>query len=65
MDMRVKIDYTNWQGERRIREIQPVEIKFEATKWHPEPQWILHAIDIDDPQYQEKGFAMKDIHSWK
>jgi hypothetical protein len=24
----VEIDYTNWRGERAIRKVQPIEIKF-------------------------------------
>lgn len=64
--MIVEIDYTNWRGERRKRHIRPIEIKFEATKWHPQPQWILYAIDVNDTLSDNvKGFALKDVHSWK
>lgn len=62
----VEIDYTNWRGERRKRIVRPIEIKFQSTQWHPESQWILRAIDINDTLGDSvKGFAMKDIHSWE
>jgi hypothetical protein len=63
--MRVKIDYTNWRGVRSTRLIQPIEIRFEENEWHKPAQWLLIAIDHSDRNYQEKGFAMKNIHSWE
>lgn len=58
----VVIDYTNWRGERRMRHIWPRSINFRSTEWHPEPQWLITAIDMDDQQ--EKAFPLKDIHDW-
>lgn len=64
MDKRsVRIDYTNYRGERRERIIAPLELRFEPTERHPEPQWILYAIDREAGAW--RGFAMKDVHSWK
>lgn len=60
----VEIDYTNWRSERRIRRIQPIGISFESTEWHPHPQWLLHAFDIEDDRAL-KMFSMATIHSWK
>lgn len=59
----VVIDYTNHRGERAERRIRPLEVKFKTTEWHPEPQWLLRAFDIDKQELRE--FAMKDIHSWR
>lgn len=59
----VRIDYTNYRGERRERIIAPLELRFEPTEWHPEAQWILYAIDRDAGAL--RGFAMKDVHSWE
>ncbi len=61
----VTIDYTNWRGERSLRRVQPISIDFSSNKWHPIAQWLMVAIDLDDNNYPEKAFAMKDIHSWK
>lgn len=59
----VRIDYTNWKGERAVRVIRPRYVKFEANEWHKEEQWILFAEDVGTGRF--KGFAMKDIHSWE
>jgi hypothetical protein len=61
----VKIDYTNWRGERRVRRVQPDRIVFESSEWHPEPQWVLRAIDLEDEDHAEKAFAMSGVHSWE
>ncbi|UYO50316.1 WYL domain-containing protein [Rhodopseudomonas palustris] len=57
------IDYTNWRGERRWRRIVPLRIVFQNSEWHPAPQWIMHAVDVETGAIRE--FAMKDIHEWK
>lgn len=71
----VVIDYTNWKGNRRERPIRPVKILFGINdKYHPERQWLLEAVDLDDNHLvvtetvaspSTKFFAMKHIHSWK
>jgi len=60
----VLIDYTNWRFERRKRCIYPLSIRFGTSKWHPQPQWLLTATDMDDGGKQ-KEFAMSGIHSWE
>ena len=59
----VTIDYTNWRGARRLYRILPFDIRFGSSEWHPEPQWLLSAIDEDD-NAKMKEFALKDIHAW-
>lgn len=64
----VRIDYTNYRGERRERRIVPIAIRFTANEWHPEPQWLMHAIDIEKAAAGEpagRDFAMKGIHRWE
>lgn len=58
---RVKIDYTNWRGERSKRTIQPFSIRFGVSEWHRIPQWLLTAWT----DAGRREFAMKDIHSWE
>lgn len=58
----VMIDYTNWRGVRSHRRIRPIRIAYENSEWHPETQWILHAVDIEKNLARE--FAIKDIHAW-
>ncbi|MFK4131922.1 hypothetical protein ACI2KR_06460 [Pseudomonas luteola] len=51
--------YTNYRGEYSVRNAIPSRIYFGATDYHPEPQWLMEAHDL------EKGalrvFAMNDI----
>lgn len=65
----VVIDYTNWRGERRERLIRPVDINFRSTYWHPDPQWLLHAIDVEKARAgdvdADRDFALTGIHSWR
>lgn len=55
----VAIGYTNWRGEYGVRNICPIKVWFGSTDWHPEPQWLLTAIDMD--KNAERDFAIKDI----
>ena len=60
----VEIDYTNWRGRRGVRQINPDgTMLFGSNEWHPEPQWLLGALDMNDGKY--KLFALAGIHSWK
>jgi hypothetical protein len=58
----VLIFYTNHRGERTWRKILPRGIRFAATEWHPEPQWLLDATDLE--RGVERSFAMQDIREW-
>lgn len=54
------IGYTNWRGEWSERRIIPTGAPYwGTTEWHPEPGWLLPAIDVekDEPRI----FAMKDF----
>ena len=61
---RVAIDYTNYRGERSVRVVIPVEggNRFGSTEFHPEPQWLLEAHDVEKNAL--RTFAMRDIHSF-
>lgn len=58
----VRILYTNYRGETALRVIIPERLYFGSTEWHPEPQWLLEAMDVD--KEQSRSFAMKDIRAW-
>jgi len=60
----VRILYRNWRGEVAVRTIQPEEVWYGSTNWHPEPQWLLDAIDLDNPYRRVKCFAMSGILAW-
>jgi len=54
------IDYTNWRGERAMRQVVPVNLHWGSTAFHPEPQWLLRAIDLQKDD--SRDFAFRDIH---
>ena len=55
----VRLNYTNWRGETAERTILPLRIWYGATDWHPEPQWLLTAMDVE--KGAERDFALKDF----
>lgn len=57
----VVIGYTNHRGEFAERRIHPMNIWYGSTKWHPEPQWFVGALDYDKGEHRD--FALKDIVS--
>jgi predicted DNA-binding transcriptional regulator YafY len=59
----VEIIYVNYRGERAIRHILPENMYWGSSEYHPEPQYLLKAYDLDRQAYRD--FAMKDISSWK
>lgn len=59
----VKIDYTNYRGERRWHHIRPVRVVYGTTFWHPSPQWLLTAFSFDKGEFRD--YAMCGIHVWK
>lgn len=58
----VKIIYTNYRGETSLRRILPERVYFGSTDWHPAPQWLLDALDVE--KNATRSFAMKDIRAW-
>ncbi|GGE18468.1 hypothetical protein GCM10011390_42060 [Aureimonas endophytica] len=53
--------YRNYRGEvseRHVRARSAV-FTFGVSKWHPEPQWFLSAIDVD--KMDGRDFAVADI----
>lgn len=59
----VCIEYTNYRGKFGTRNVIPTTIRFDSNEWHPEPQWLLDAYDID--KHANRSFALKEIKSWK
>jgi predicted DNA-binding transcriptional regulator YafY len=58
----VILDYTNHKGERRERWVIPHRLYWGSTEYHPEPQWLLEAFDVEKQAI--RTFAMDDVHSW-
>lgn len=55
----ITLTYTNWKGETAQRTIIPRRVWWGSTEWHPEPQWLLTAFDVD--KEAERDFALKDF----
>lgn len=60
---RVRIEYTNWRGERAWRTVLPQRFFFGRTSWHMTPQWIMEARDLEKKEV--RFFAMCMIHFWE
>jgi len=58
----VYILYRNHRYVTSWRRVKPASIYFGANQWHPEPQWLLRADDLDKGDLRD--FAMKDILAW-
>lgn len=59
----VIIYYTNYRGETAERRIRPLRLIFESNEWHPEPQWLLEAVDIE--KGAQRTFSLSTIHHWR
>jgi len=57
----LRFRYKNWQGIERDRKVIPTgKLVFTSTEYHPEQQWLLECIDIED-NHKVKLFALRDI----
>lgn len=51
--------YTNYKGNTGYRTVQVHGVYFGSTEYHPEPQWLMNAIDLD--KKENRVYAMKDM----
>jgi hypothetical protein len=59
----VTILYRNHRGITSYRRIVPRAMTFGECEWHPGPQWLLTARDVD--KRADRTFAMCDVLEWK
>lgn len=59
MNSPLDFSYTNYRGEKSVRHVHVINLRWGATEWHPEPQWLLKAYDLDKGAVRE--FAVKDM----
>lgn len=55
----IQIRYKNYKGIISIRKIYPDKVWYGSTEFHPEPQFLLCAYDVDKNDY--RNFALSDI----
>lgn len=58
----IKVEYTNYRGERGIRTIVPISFYFGTTEYHPQEQWLVKLWDVD--RQAERIYALKEISRW-
>lgn len=39
--------YTNWEGKVADRRVQVAGFAWGSSKWHPNPGWLMLAVDVD------------------
>lgn len=54
----LRFTYTNYRAETADRWATPLSFFWGSTPWHPEPQWIMRALDQD--KGEEREFALAD-----
>lgn len=60
IDGEIAFDYVNWRGERaRRRASGPYSIRYGTSEYHPEPQFLLSATDLERGQPRE--YALRDM----
>ena len=55
----IRFRYRNWLGQIGTRTAQVVRLTYGVTEWHPEPQWLLEAVDTEKNQI--RLFALNDM----
>lgn len=43
----IRFEYRNWQGVVATRRARVISLVYGVTEWHPEPQWLLEAVDLE------------------
>ena len=59
----VEIDYTNHAGERRVRRIKPLRLRFGTTPKQGTARYVIDAIDLE--RNVERSFTVGEIHRWR
>ena len=55
----ISFGYTNWRGKTSIRTARVIRLTYSRTEWHPEPQWLLEAVDTEKDVI--RLFALRDM----
>jgi hypothetical protein len=58
----IKVEYTNYRGEKGVRTIVPLSFFFGTTEYHPKEQWLIKLWDVD--RQAERIYALQEITRW-
>lgn len=56
----IRVDYTNYKGERRIRKVIPIKIKFGHSDFHKMDTWLMDVYDLEKEAF--RTYAFLGIH---
>lgn len=60
----LEFDYVNYRSEVSRRKVIVHNISYGTCEpWHPDPQWIMYALDLEKNEF--RYFAMKDMTNVK
>lgn len=57
----ITLDYTNYKGERRLRDVAPISIVFRSNNYYHGSGFILIAYDVE--KRRTRDFAVNMIHN--
>lgn len=57
----LKLDYTNYKGERRLRDVAPISLTYQRNNPYHGDAWILEAYDIE--KRRVRSFDIQCIHN--
>lgn len=57
--VRIRVTYTNHRGEEYVRVVEPHEVWYGRTPWHPRPCLLLRCLDVDKEEMRD--FRMEDF----
>lgn len=52
--------YEDYRGETTQRVVIFKNLQFGSNEWYPEPQWFLHAFDLEKNAYRSFALARLD-----
>ena len=50
-------DYVNYRGEKGVRKVRPLTIRWGTSDWYKTPQWLLMCWDLDKNDMREFAIA--------
>jgi hypothetical protein len=58
----IDVVYENHRGEVAYRMVRPIGVRFGATEWHSEPQWLLEVWDVEKDAHRTFALDRCDFH---
>ena len=62
-ELTIRVLYENWKGTTSWRHLLPLAWYYGATQWHPQPGYLLTAVDLEG-ENKVKDFSMSGVKDW-